>query len=105
MNNTIEKELSEFDFQNNSVEEIKKFYNGLTSYIIVNIFLAILNYWLDGWNYPWFLWSAGPWAVGLLFQAAKVYGWNPAFSKDWEERKIKEFMEEDNETNTSTRWE
>lgn len=27
MNNTIEKELSEFDFQNNSVEEIEKFFS------------------------------------------------------------------------------
>ncbi len=86
------------------VEELKKFYNSLTSYIIVNTFLAILNYWIDEWNYPWFLWSVGPWGIGLLFHAAKVFGWNPTFSKDWEERKIKEYMDKEND-NQFTRWE
>ncbi|MCM5663670.1 2TM domain-containing protein [Galbibacter mesophilus] len=87
------------------VEELKKFYNSLTSYVLVITVLAGINYYVDQWNYPWFLWAAGPWGIGLLFHAAKVYGWNPAFSKDWEERKIKEYMEKEDENYTSSRWE
>ncbi|MEL4307775.1 2TM domain-containing protein [Joostella sp. CR20] len=87
------------------VEELKKFYNGLTAYVLINAFLAGVNYWLDGWNYPWFLWSVIPWGIGIVFNAVKVFGWNPTFSKNWEERKIKEFMEKDTESNQYSRWE
>ncbi|MDG3581566.1 MULTISPECIES: 2TM domain-containing protein [Galbibacter] len=87
------------------VEAMKKFYNNLTSYIIVNIFLFIINYWTNGLSYAWFLWVTCWWGLGLLFHAAKVFGWNPAFSKEWEERKIKEFMEKEEEDYKSSRWE
>ncbi len=89
------------------VEEIKKFYGNLTSYIIVISFLAILNYWVDGWGYPWFLWAAFGWGIGLAFHAAKAFRLNPFFNKDWEERKIKEYMDKDKEDyrSGSQRWE
>jgi hypothetical protein len=34
------------------------------------------------------------WGIGLAFQAYRVYGHNSVFGIDWEERKIKEFMNE-----------
>ncbi|MBT8300336.1 MAG: 2TM domain-containing protein, partial [Maribacter sp.] len=37
------------------VDGIKKFYTSLMSYVFFITFLAGLNYWLDGWSYPWFL--------------------------------------------------
>ena len=83
------------------VDEIKKFYTGLMSYVVVLIFLAALNYWLDQWGYPWFLWVAFGWGIGLVFQGIKAFGLNPFFGKGWEERKIKEFMDEDKNTD---RW-
>lgn len=85
------------------VEEIKKFYNNLISYVVVITFLAILNYWIDGWNYPWFLWAALGWGIGLVFHGLKAFNWNPFFNKEWEDRKIKEFMNEDD--NSKRRWE
>ena len=45
------------------VEELKKFYGNLTSYIIVISGLALLNYWVDGWSYMWFLWAAFGWGI------------------------------------------
>ena len=84
------------------VEELKKFYGNLTSYIIVISGLAILNYWIDGWGYMWFLWAAFGWGIGLFFHALKVFNLNPFFGKDWEQRKIKEFMEDEE---NKTRWE
>ena len=88
------------------VEELKKFYSNLTSYIIVIAGLAAINYYTDGWNYPWFLWAAFGWGLGLLFHAFKAFRWNPFFNKDWEERKIKEFMDKDSKTSNRTQhWE
>ena len=85
------------------VDEIKGFYGNLTAYVIVITGLAILNYYLNEWSYMWFLWAAFGWGIGLIFHAINTYRWNPFFGKDWEERKIKEFMDKDNEGRT--KWE
>lgn len=84
------------------VENLKKFYGNLMSYIIVISFLAFLNYWTDEWRYMWFLWVAFGWGIGIVFHAIRVFNLNPFFGKDWEERKIKEIMREDEHQN---RWE
>ena len=84
------------------VEELKKFYGNLTSYLFVITMLAVVNY-LTYWDYKWFLWPALGWGIGLAFHAAKTFRWNPFFSRDWEERKIKQFMEEDEKQ--GGRWE
>jgi len=83
------------------VEEIKKFYNSLISYILVIALLAGVNYYTNEWAYPWFLWAAFGWGIGLIFQATKTFGLNPFFGRDWEERKIKEYMRKDEKR---TRW-
>lgn len=81
------------------VGAIKKFYMSLISYFVFIGFLAALNYWIDQWRYPWFLWAAFGWGVGLVFHAVKVFGLNPFFGKNWEERKIKEYMQEEERKN------
>ncbi len=91
---TSEKERKYFRAKD-KVENIKKFYTSLMSYVFFITFLAGLNYWLDGWNYPWFLWAAFGWGIGLIFHAIKVFSISPFFGRDWEERKIKEYMEDD----------
>ncbi len=83
------------------VDCIKKFYMSLVSYIFFISFLAGLNYYTNEWRYPWFLWAAFGWGIGLVFQGVKAFGFNPFFGKDWEERKIKQFMNEDKDQN---RW-
>jgi len=77
------------------VAELKKFYSHLFSYIVVNIFLAAVNYYSNQWADPWFLWVTAGWGIGLVFDALKAYQINPLFNKDWEERKIKSFMKEE----------
>ncbi|MDX1332486.1 MAG: 2TM domain-containing protein [Robiginitalea sp.] len=84
------------------VEELKKFYGNLTSYIFIIGLLAVINYLTNAWRYPWFLWAAFGWGIGLVFHAFRTFKWNPFFSRDWEERKIREFMDEDKK---SGRWE
>lgn len=86
------------------VKEIKDFYFNLLVYILVIGFLAFLNY-KDGFDaYPWFLWPAGGWGIGIAFKAANAFQWNPFFNKRWEERKINEYLEEDQSGETQ-RWE
>ncbi|WP_281540527.1 2TM domain-containing protein [Maribacter aestuarii] len=77
------------------VEALKKFYGSLVSYAIFITLLGALNYWIDEWRYPWFLWAAFGWGIGLVFQAVKAFDFNPFFGKDWENRKIKELMEKE----------
>ena len=77
------------------VEEEKGFYGNLIAYCIVVPSLSILNYWIDQWEFPWFLFSALGWGIGVFFHAVKVFKWNPIMGKDWENRKLKQFMEEE----------
>ncbi len=77
------------------VKEIKKFYSSLMMYVIFISFLAAINYYTNQWKYMWFLWAAFGWGIGIFFHAIKVFSWNPIFGKDWEERKLKQFMEEE----------
>lgn len=79
------------------VENLKGFYGNLTSYIVVNIFLVVINL-LTSPGYLWFFWPMLWWGVGVLFHAMKVFNWMPIFGKEWEEQKIKEFMEKEKQS-------
>ncbi len=85
------------------VSELKKFYTSIMLYVIFISALAGLNYYVDGLRNPWFLWAAFGWGIGLVFQAIKVFQWTPFIGKSWEERKMKEFMEEE-EKKQKTNW-
>ena len=77
------------------VDKIRKFYRNLTSFTIVITGLAGLNYNIYEWRYMWSLWAAFGWGLGILFHAIRTYNLNPFFGKQWEERKIKEFLEKE----------
>lgn len=84
------------------VEKLRKFYGNLTSYVLVITLLAFINYWTNDWNYMWFLWAAFGWGIGVIFHAINTFNLNPFFGREWEERKIKEFMKEEEQ---HRRWE
>ena len=83
------------------VEEIKGFYGNLMSYIVVNIGLLILNL-VTSPKYLWFFWPMLGWGIGVLFHGMKVFNFMPFLGKDWEEQKIKQFM--DNEKSNKETW-
>jgi len=85
------------------VSRIKKFYSSLLSYVVFISFLAALNYYTNEWSNPWFLWAALGWGIGIIFHAFKTFNWMPYMNKDWEDRKIKEFMDKDTES-SNDRW-
>lgn len=85
------------------VEKISKFYKHLATYIVVNIFLTsifIVGDMNDGdtfneafWDYHNYkIWLF--WGIGIFFQALNTFGIRLIFNKDWEERKIKEYMKQ-----------
>jgi len=80
------------------VEEIKGFYIHLTVYVLVMAGLIYINLRYSP-QYLWFLWTMVSWGIGFLFHAMKVFSWFPFFNKDWEERKIKQYMEEEHKRN------
>ncbi|MCX2720282.1 2TM domain-containing protein [Lentiprolixibacter aurantiacus] len=75
------------------VEEIKGFYGNLIAYIIIMPLLAWLNYITT--SFPWVIFPAVGWGLGVILNGMCAYGYNPLLGKNWEECKIKEFMTED----------
>ena len=72
------------------VECIKSFYSNLIAYCLVIPLLAYLNYRTT--DFPWAIFPAIGWGLGLVGHWMTAYGNNPLFGKEWEERKIQEFM-------------
>jgi hypothetical protein len=78
------------------VESIKGFYGHFASYIIVNAFILSLiwfnldegdTFWTFGhFSTPFF------WGIGLAFHAMGVFGKDLILGRKWEERKIQEYM-------------
>ncbi|MFK5983232.1 MAG: 2TM domain-containing protein [Flavobacteriaceae bacterium] len=85
------------------VEILKKFYSNLMSYVVFISVLAGLNYYTNQWSHPWFLWAAFGWGIGIIFHAIKAFNWVPFMNRDWEDRKIKEFMN-DEDTKPNNQW-
>ena len=78
------------------LKAIKGFYWHAFWYLIINIFLIVFIGIKSShfWSFGTFS-TAVFWGIGLGFHALGVFGKNLFFSKSWEDRKIKEYMEKD----------
>ncbi len=76
------------------VEEIKGFYTHLVIYVVVNLFLFALNFITDRGNW-WFYWPLLGWGIAVAINAAVTFGVEGRLGKSWEERKLRELMEDD----------
>ena len=74
------------------VEELKGFYSNIISYCVVIPFLIFLNY-RTSWEFQWFWFPMLGWGMGIVFHAFAVFG----YGKSWEDRKIQEILEKDNQ--------
>jgi len=88
------------------VKDIKGFYSHLSVYIVINIFISgIIIYGLtsDDYSFGGAITHFGVystwlfWGIGLFFHWLGVFGFKNLLGKSWEERKIKELMDEDDE--------
>ena len=80
------------------VKRIKGFYTHLLIYILVNLFIVFVNIQnLDaGESYFQFhnFITLGTWGIAIIIHALSVFIPNFVFGSRWEERKIKEIMNE-----------
>lgn len=88
----------------NRVKELKGFYIHWIVYLIINILISTTTIMarMDGgetFNEAFFNFASFStaifWGIGLAFHAAKVFNYNPFFTKDWEERQIEKYVEQD----------
>ena len=91
----IEKELGETYSIRKRQKKSISLRKRLSSDVLVISVLALINYLTNGFSYMWFLWAAFGWGIGLVFHAIKAFQLSPFMNKDWEERKIKEYMDSD----------
>ncbi|MFT5848873.1 2TM domain-containing protein [Psychroserpens sp.] len=81
------------------VKRIKGFYTHALIYIVVNLVFVYINIQNleDGESY--FQWrnfiTFSFWGIGLLSHAGSVFLPSLIFGKNWEEKKVKEFMDKD----------
>ncbi len=77
------------------VEELKGFYGNLISYCCIIPILILINLKYSP-QFQWFWFSAAGWGFGVIMHAFKVFG----YSSNWEERKIKEILDRQNNSKT-----
>ncbi len=82
------------------VEQIKGFYVHLAVYVVINLIIVMsfgIRNGLEG--EPLEFWGAFSttafWGIGLAFHALNVFGLNGILGRQWEQRQIRKFMEED----------
>ena len=89
------------------LKELKGLYWHAFWFVAVNIFIIVMivsNSGGDFWNFGTF---ATPifWGIGLGFHALSVLGRNLFFSRSWEDRKIREFIEKEEQERSNHKFE
>jgi uncharacterized RDD family membrane protein YckC len=81
-----------FERAKKRVEEIKGFYAHLIVFIVVNAVLITINLLVTP-RLLWFIIPLCGWGIGLFFHAVFGFGLFGIFTREWEERKIKQYMD------------
>ncbi|RZJ36233.1 MAG: 2TM domain-containing protein [Flavobacterium sp.] len=97
MENLDEMQRERFERARKRVKSIGGFYRHLMVYVVVNIALLAMSYFSKDsgenfWEFHTFS-TAFFWGIGLMFHALAVFSKNVLFGNDWEERKIREYMD------------
>ena len=83
--------------------QLRHFYISLATYIVINVFLFIVDAVTSPGDW-WFFWVTFGWGIGMLFYAYSVFIQNKdgVFGQQWEDRKTQEIlhnMDEENQEN------
>lgn len=85
------------------VKRVKGFYTHLLVYIVINFMIVIVNIQNLKSGESYFklenFFTAFFWGIGLLSHFLSVFGPDLFLGKNWEERKIKELMEQEKSSN------
>ena len=72
---------------------VQIFYAHLMSYIAVNLMLFFIDVFTG--EAFWFYWPVLFWGAFIALHASFTFHWLPFFSREWEERMIREIMEKE----------
>ncbi len=89
-------DLEKYKQARQHIAELKSFYVHLLWYVLSNIFLIIYNLAVSP-DTLWFIYVVLLWMVGLLAHAYAVFFKGSIFGKKWEEMKIEELMNKENQ--------
>ncbi len=78
------------------VAKLKRFYGQALRGLLAILITGAINYYLNEWSHPWFLWVVFGVVVLTILRAIRLFGAAILFGKDWEEQKVRQFMEKDN---------
>lgn len=91
-----------YDIAFKRVKKMKGFYVHLIVYVLVNIgLIAMRARHFDSLDSNFWSWqtlnTAFFWGIGLVAHGASVFGKDLFLGKDWEKRKMEEFLKEEDE--------
>ena len=89
-----DRKLDAYARAEKKIKEIKSFYINLACYCIVIPVLIFINLTYTP-EYYWFIYSAIGWGCGITIHGLMVYERLPFLTRDWEDRKIKEIMDQE----------
>lgn len=84
--------MNDYERAAERVDKKLKFYNNLKAYIIVNIFLVIINY-LFSPHFWWVMFPVFFWGIGVFVDFLKAFVLVEQFGEEYLERKIAEELE------------
>lgn len=96
MNATYNKEEKYYQVKK-QVKKIKDFYTSLLMYCLFIPFIIFIWYNYSSNTIQWFWFPILGWGIGLVFQGAETFNKFPVFGKDWENRKIQELMDDNDD--------
>ena len=90
------KESDEIKYQRakKKANQIRGFYYHVGCYCVVIPCIIFVNLTFVP-EFHWFWFSILGWGTGLLMHGIEVFGLNPLMGKNWEERKLQQFIEEE----------
>ena len=83
------------------LKSVKEFYSNLIAYIIVIPILIFINY--KSSDFPWAIFPALGWGFGVVAHWFEANGRSPFLGKGWEQRKIEELMQEEEQNSKQYR--
>ncbi len=74
------------------VKQLRGFYRHALTYLVVVSFLAVINF-ITSPGRLWIQWVIFGWGIGLVSHGLSVFAFRGVFGKNWEERKISEYLD------------
>ncbi|MBI3864381.1 MAG: 2TM domain-containing protein [Planctomycetia bacterium] len=80
---------SRYEYARKQVRALKGFYGHFAVYLVINLFLAVVNLAASP-SVLWFVWPLLGWGIAVAMHAVAVFIVGGVWSAGWEERKVQE---------------